>query len=73
MRMQHCINFKAIGEELSEISGYVQMNIYIYIYIYIYIFGLIEERNKTTRGSGGMNRYSKEKCHLSSSTNVECT
>ena len=28
-----CQNFKAIGEELSEISGYVQTNIYIFIYI----------------------------------------
>ena len=28
-----CQNFKAIGEELSEISDYVQTNIYIFIYI----------------------------------------
>ena len=28
-----CQNFKAIGEELSEITGYVQTNIYIFIYI----------------------------------------
>ena len=28
-----CQNFKAIGEELSEISGYVQTNIYVFIYI----------------------------------------
>ena len=28
-----CQNFKAIGEELSEITGHVQTNIYIFIYI----------------------------------------
>ena len=28
-----CQNFKAIGEELSEITCYVQTNIYIFIYI----------------------------------------
>ena len=28
-----CQNFKAIGEEVSEITGYVQTNIYIFIYI----------------------------------------
>ena len=28
-----CQNFKAISEELSEISDYVQTNIYIFIYI----------------------------------------
>ena len=31
-----CQNFKAIGEELSEIAGYVQTNIYIFIYIDYY-------------------------------------
>ena len=28
-----CQNLKAIGEELSEISDYVQTNIYIFVYI----------------------------------------
>ena len=28
-----CQNFKLIGEELSEISGYIQTHIYIFIYV----------------------------------------
>ena len=52
-----CQNFKAIGEELSEISDYVQTNIYIFIYIdnMAEIFGLRKisvtiEKIMSTRG-----------------------
>ena len=37
-----CQNFKAIGEGLSEITCYVQTNIYIFIYIDFGVVGWLE-------------------------------
>ena len=41
-----CQNFKAIGDELSEISGYVQTNLYIFIYIDLGCIGYPKSSSK---------------------------
>ena len=44
-----CQNFKAIGEELSEITCYVQTNIYIFIYIDLCIYAVLWPLEKELR------------------------